>query len=169
MPCGSLIQPARFPRLFSSVPPASVRREAMWVRSGPIWPSAGVPSMVWQAAQVESRNTPIPARVDAVVACAAGLRCARRQLSNSPGSSARTRRVIRACWSPQNSAHSPRKKPGRSAVISTDETLPGVMSTLRVSSGTQNEWMTSLVRSRMVTVSPTGIAISFAVLSPWSS
>ena len=45
---GSRIQPARYPGVLGTTPAPIDRRDARWVRSGPIWPLAFVPSIVWQ-------------------------------------------------------------------------------------------------------------------------
>src|SRR3954464_7668565 len=106
MPCGSRIQPARWPTVFGTVPAASVPRLARCVRSGARRALALVPWIAWHMTQVPARKTSRPRFWSALEGSGADLRCAAAQRSYS--SSAMTTNAIFACWAPQNSAHCPR-------------------------------------------------------------
>src|SRR5688572_12951497 len=75
---------------------------------------------------------------------------------------------IRACQSPQNSAHSTRYVPGSDASTQRSLVRPGTMSILPMSRGTQKLWMTSLELICKSTGSPAGIRISFTSENPCS-
>src|SRR5262249_40999019 len=66
-----MIQPAKCPGVFGSVPAAMVRRLAKCVRSGATLPPAGVPRIVWQRTQDEDKKTVCPFSCTA----SAGRRC----------------------------------------------------------------------------------------------
>jgi len=117
----------------------------------------------WQLAHALARKTCSPC-------CSAGVDGARRgcpwaasQARKRAGGSAYTYIAMCECCSPQNSAHCPRYRPAACACSSTRFSRPGLMSILRFSSGTQNEWMTSAVSAMTFTRAPTGMWISFAV------
>ena len=75
------------------------------------------------------------------------------------GGSTTTCSAIRACCSPQNSAHWPRCRPG--SPVSEVWTRPGTMSTLPASAGTQKLWITSpLSRPSPTAVRPANAARS---------
>lgn len=60
-------------------------------------------------------------------------------------------------WSrPQNSAHRPSKLPTVCGVTSIELSIPWMRSRFSRKSGTQNEWMTSVVRSTRRAVRPSG-------------
>ena len=48
MLCELMIHPARLPAVLGRLPAPIVVRLEMWVRSGPIFPEAFVPQIVWQ-------------------------------------------------------------------------------------------------------------------------
>ncbi len=83
-----------------------------------------------------------------------------------------TSKAIKAWLRPQNSAHTPRKVPARSALATSRLVRPGIMSILPARPGIQKLWSTSVAVSSKTTVRPTGMRISFAVtrgLRPASS
>src|ERR1041385_65033 len=88
------------------------------------------------------------------------------QAANCSGVSEITRNPIRACCSPQNSAHWPLKVPVTSALNQSGLCLPGKTSRLPANWGTQKLWITSTVVIRRFTVFPTGTCISSAVTTP---
>jgi hypothetical protein len=72
---------------------------------------------------------------------------------------------MRACCSPQNSAHWPRQVPGVLVRTSKCCTRPGTMSILPASAGTQKLWITSALASARYTGRPVGMRISLAVIT----
>src|SRR5882724_2400837 len=75
-------------------------------RSGPNFPCADVPPMVWQLTQELAKNTLRPAA--ALVSTEADCCCSLAHRSNSSGGCTTTRINIRACCVPQYSAQLPR-------------------------------------------------------------
>src|SRR5436305_14562055 len=72
MCCGSATQALSSASLLGIVSEASVERVAMWVRSGPITPWAGVPRIWWQEAHAVERKAFLPAFLAGVTGGAAG-------------------------------------------------------------------------------------------------
>ena len=70
--------------MFGSVPAASVRRLAKWVRSGPARPPASVPRIVWQSAQPRVMKTCSPAKAPASAASRADAEFADLSLPGPP-------------------------------------------------------------------------------------
>ena len=94
--------------MFGSVAPAIAWREARCVRSGPTQPAAVVPRIVWQYAHDADRKISWPRFALAVGGGFAGFAASAIHFSHSRCGRARTRKCMRACCRPQNSAHTPR-------------------------------------------------------------
>ena len=94
------------------------------------------------------------------------IRCPAAHAANCSGVSEMTLKPIRACCSPQNSAHCPGNVPVTSALNQSGLCFPGNTSRLAANCGTQKLCSTSPVVIRRFTVLPTGTCISFAVTTP---
>ena len=168
--CGSRIQPARLPGVFGIVAAPSESRLARWRQVGPD-----------RAARVRARrscgSTRTPSR-----ARPAGLARASRSAAAAPALPARASHALElrraaprrrtsamcACWSPQNSAHWPRKTPALSARRRRPSFVrPGIMSIFRFSCGHPEAVDHVAARRRgRAPGTPTGMWISFAVRTP---
>src|SRR6185312_16395260 len=88
--CELRIQPSRYSLVFGTVSAPSVVREARCVRSGPVFPVADVPRIVWHDEHGPLRKTCRPTRSAAVFGDAAGFDWAASQRWKTSGGSAKT-------------------------------------------------------------------------------
>ena len=151
------------------MPAASVSRLIRCVRSGPNFPWAVVPLMVWQLTHDVAKNTSRPACTCA--SATAGCCCAATHLAKSSGSCTMTRSSMRACWVPQYSAQLPREVPTCFGSIHMRLTRFGIRSVFPASCGTQKLCATSADSNRRkvswrLDAVLTGTCSSFAVTRP---
>jgi len=93
--------------VFGATPPASCRRLAKCVRSGPTRARAGVPPIAWQLAHIFDSKIRRPRAAASVAGAGASARWCASHASNAACGWATTRNRIQACPAPQYSAHSP--------------------------------------------------------------
>src|SRR5881296_862574 len=92
--CGSTIHPPRLPRVFGSVPAASVRRLARCVRFGPTVLYASTPVIAWHFEHAADRKTCLPLVASESDGSAAGVRWRSSHATNSFAGWATTARAI---------------------------------------------------------------------------
>src|SRR5215212_1131088 len=126
--------------------------------------AALVPLTRWQARHTPNAGgTSTTSAVSGLPSVAGGVRQAVTQVSKFSSGTTFTLNRIQAWAAPQNSAHSPKYSPGVLATNCIGLSCPGITSTLPLSWGTQNEWMTLLLVTWKRTSAPTGISASLAV------
>ncbi len=125
--------------------------------AGPMSPS---PSNPWHLAQTASHSCR-PRSVSEIRACSWS------QALKAASSTTFTRVYMTACWIPQNSAHWPSHVPVRFGLKRRTLVRPAIASSLPVSAGTHQLWLTSWVMSSSATVRPTGTRSSSNEIAPF--